>query len=390
MNEMNKSNILREIMNLAKAELNKNGSIGYTMPDGKHHIFIYVDDSIQYADNEKTVEDGFYVIEPNRVVAGAHEPMGDTTAADYNDFAELLVGCMWCIEQFEQEHERNVNEIKSSKSNYEFIKNQIKQEYMSGDVELASIVSSAVTGLSVEDTFKLYAELRQEIDGDKTLYLMSSGEVFDIGAGERLNEAELKDILSEHISEENKFMIDLGFANLVAQTGTPGMNSIFLCLEDKDGVLLQGLGTVGQEFEYAGEDGDLVFLDKIYFEVFSGNGKEEEISLDMKTWICVYKDILGFPDEQDNLTYIGLPTRWFLDALKDEGISTEEWRDFSTADTMENIARNALKDGVILDCTDRKIKRKLLLENKPSLDSLIESAAPKQSNSVSKSNEYNR
>lgn len=89
--------VLRDILKLAKDELNEKENIGYTMPDGKHHIFIYVDD---------VGEGPFYVIEPNQVVDGCHEPMGDTTAAAYNNFEELLIGCMWCLERFVQDHEK--------------------------------------------------------------------------------------------------------------------------------------------------------------------------------------------------------------------------------------------------------------------------------------------
>jgi len=103
--DKNKSEILRDILKLAKSELNENGHIGYTMPDGKHHIYIYVDDSMGHVVDVVEPEDYYYVIEPNRVVDGAMEPMGDTTAADYNDFAELLVGCAWCIDEFERDAE---------------------------------------------------------------------------------------------------------------------------------------------------------------------------------------------------------------------------------------------------------------------------------------------
>ena len=98
------NDVLYEIIKLADRELNNNGSIGYTMPDGKHHIYIYVDDSITLADDTKTVEDGFYVIEPNRVVNGAMEPMGNTATADYNNFMGLLEGCKWCLEVFEKDN----------------------------------------------------------------------------------------------------------------------------------------------------------------------------------------------------------------------------------------------------------------------------------------------
>lgn len=100
--------MLEEIEKLAKTELNENGSIGYTLPDRKYHIYIYVDDSIKYADDSKTIEDGYYVIEPNKVVDGAHEPLGDTHVAEYNDFDELLKGCKWCLEKFANDREEQV------------------------------------------------------------------------------------------------------------------------------------------------------------------------------------------------------------------------------------------------------------------------------------------
>lgn len=93
-----KTDVLEEILKRAVSELNENTCMGYTMPDGKHHIFIWVDDSATYADPTK---EAFYVIEPNRVIDGAHEPMGDTAGAEYNNFGELMVACMWCMEQFE-------------------------------------------------------------------------------------------------------------------------------------------------------------------------------------------------------------------------------------------------------------------------------------------------
>lgn len=89
--------ILREILSLVKSELNDVGAesgVGYTMPDGKYHIFIYVDNA----------DEKIYVIEPNRVEDGAHEPfLGENYLATYNDFTELLLGCEWCMEQFERD-----------------------------------------------------------------------------------------------------------------------------------------------------------------------------------------------------------------------------------------------------------------------------------------------
>lgn len=97
---INRSDILRDILHIARTELNENGSIGYTMPDNNHHIYIYVDDLLG-------PDDLFYIIEPNRVVDGAHEPMGDTAVAKYNDFSELLLGCSWCLDLFERDNQLN-------------------------------------------------------------------------------------------------------------------------------------------------------------------------------------------------------------------------------------------------------------------------------------------
>lgn len=97
LDNFSKTDVLEDILNLAVSELNKNKSIGYNMPDGKHHIYVYVDDSVP---GEK-----WYIVEPNRVVDGAHEPMGDTAGAKYDNFADLMVACMWCMEQFEADRQ---------------------------------------------------------------------------------------------------------------------------------------------------------------------------------------------------------------------------------------------------------------------------------------------
>lgn len=87
--------ILKEILNLAKNELKEaEDNIGYTMPDGKYHLFIYVDEA----------DEKLYVVEPNRVENGAHEPFtGDTYLVKYGDLGELMVGCMWAMECFERD-----------------------------------------------------------------------------------------------------------------------------------------------------------------------------------------------------------------------------------------------------------------------------------------------
>jgi len=83
--------MLKSIYDLAKEDLNENGNIGYTLPNGKYHLFIFVDDSL--GDDEKC-----YIVEPNEVVNGAHEPIGNNTSAPYNDFGALIAECMWAIE----------------------------------------------------------------------------------------------------------------------------------------------------------------------------------------------------------------------------------------------------------------------------------------------------
>lgn len=103
---MTKSNseILREILQLAKEELNVNGSIGFTMPDGKHHIFAYVEEPSSAYIKVKPC----YVIEPNKIVDGACVPIGEPATVNYNDFAELLVACAYCLEEFERDLDKVV------------------------------------------------------------------------------------------------------------------------------------------------------------------------------------------------------------------------------------------------------------------------------------------
>lgn len=108
--ELNKTDILKAILSIAQEELNENGSIGYTMPDGKYHIFISVDDIGDYLNGSELV----YRIEPNILDKnGCAEPMGDCTMAPYSDFAQLLIGCMWCMDQFEAdlEHQKGIETI---------------------------------------------------------------------------------------------------------------------------------------------------------------------------------------------------------------------------------------------------------------------------------------
>lgn len=91
------SRILQEILAHAKETLQANGEMGYTTPDGKYHIYIYADQETHW---DNSPADEFYVVEPNKVVNGAHEPMGDTFLTERLDLSELCIGCQWCLEQF--------------------------------------------------------------------------------------------------------------------------------------------------------------------------------------------------------------------------------------------------------------------------------------------------
>lgn len=85
-------NMLKSIYDLAKEELNENGSIGYTLPNGKYHLYIYVDEI-------NTDDEPLYIVEANEVIDGAHEPIGKcVSSAPYNDFEALMLACMYEIE----------------------------------------------------------------------------------------------------------------------------------------------------------------------------------------------------------------------------------------------------------------------------------------------------
>lgn len=84
--------------------------------------------------------------------------------------------------------------------------------------------------------------------------------------------------------------------------------------------------------------------------------KELEASPDV-TWICVYKDTLGFREGDDNLTMVCLPTRWLKSALKSEGVlGFEPWLESYTADETESIIIKAMREGVIVDFDDEWMK----------------------------------
>lgn len=87
--------------------------------------------------------------------------------------------------------------------------------------------------------------------------------------------------------------------------------------------------------------------------------------------ICVYKDALGYNDEFDNLTYIRVPRLWLYRVMTEEGITDNKlWFNEYTADNTEFIARKALADGVIIECSDKNIS----INNRESLQDKLQNA----------------
>lgn len=107
-NKQDENNILEEILNLAKSQLNKKGdTIGYTMPDGNYHIFISVEES-QGVDNNNA---RYYFVEPNVVGdEGACFPFDNNYIALFGDFQDLRKGCEWCLNEFEKDRKKLYSE----------------------------------------------------------------------------------------------------------------------------------------------------------------------------------------------------------------------------------------------------------------------------------------
>lgn len=75
-------------------------------------------------------------------------------------------------------------------------------------------------------------------------------------------------------------------------------------------------------------------------------------------WICVYKDAVCPHAEIDNLVNIEVPESWLFNALRALGErDIEKWFDEYTADDTDPIARNAVIDGVILDCDNEYVMK---------------------------------
>lgn len=97
--------------------------------------------------------------------------------------------------------------------------------------------------------------------------------------------------------------------------------------------------------------------------------KAPERESEPPVWLTVYKDALGYPDDHDNLTEILVPEKWFMDFMK--GTDLEEWFCEYTADETDALARQAVNDGVILDCSNPGIKA-ALLGNEKTKESALE------------------
>ena len=87
---------------------------------------------------------------------------------------------------------------------------------------------------------------------------------------------------------------------------------------------------------------------------------ENGVPVSDTVWICVYRDTLGFGDDNDNLTHILVPTAWLMSQLEREGQNIEGWFDEYTADSTDRIASAARLQGKILDCSHPGIKAALL------------------------------
>jgi hypothetical protein len=69
--------------------------------------------------------------------------------------------------------------------------------------------------------------------------------------------------------------IDLGFATLVAEQGADtNYNEIFIWLEDKNGVFIQDLAIVGQQYHY-NEDLDVVQDEELVVRVYADENNDD-------------------------------------------------------------------------------------------------------------------
>lgn len=99
----------------------------------------------------------------------------------------------------------STTEVKVFVGNFDEVKEQIRSNVIQQlDFELSDLSKIRVPNLSMEEAFKLYAELRGEVDKSKTLFLMSSGERFDLSrfGDEWLSEYEFRETIRPFLKED--------------------------------------------------------------------------------------------------------------------------------------------------------------------------------------------
>lgn len=99
--------MIDEILSMVKDKLKKpDDSIGYSLPDGKYHIYISVESYVDIINDNESKDVLYYFIEPNWLSDGAAYPMDNNFVAPFNNFDELLKGCEHCLETFADDREK--------------------------------------------------------------------------------------------------------------------------------------------------------------------------------------------------------------------------------------------------------------------------------------------
>lgn len=83
----NIEDLLEKMLRLAVNTLNETGSFIFVMPDNKYAITV-----------ERSTS-GYFVC-PNYYRDGFVDRMADGVQVELNDFATLIIRCVWCMEEF--------------------------------------------------------------------------------------------------------------------------------------------------------------------------------------------------------------------------------------------------------------------------------------------------
>lgn len=97
------------------------------------------------------------------------------------------------------------------KGSFEDVKDQVRAEVIQKEgFRVGQLADLQVPGLTLSDAFKLYAELRGETDGAKTLLLMDPTRMYDLARTEDtlLADYELRDILKDYIILDDRDPLD--------------------------------------------------------------------------------------------------------------------------------------------------------------------------------------